>query len=113
MEFVPMAALALLVYQGMKFLRGLLGRDWNTVVTILVAWVVGVVALVLVAQTDFAGGIAVGDFTLATLNGASLVFVGLTIASLGSGFNDVIGAVDNHRSTRLPHLIEGTAVHDV
>lgn len=106
MEFVPTVALALLVYQIINFLRAALGRDVNSAVTIAVAWVAGVVAVLLVAQTDFASGIAVGDHTLATLNAASLVFIGLTIASIGSGINDVIGSIDSTRTTAKPHLLD-------
>lgn len=106
MEFVPTVALALLIYQFINVLRAAAGRDTNTVVTIVVAWIAGVVSVLLVAQTDFASGINVGDHTLATLNTASLVFVGLTVASLGSGINDAIASVDANRSTSKPHLVE-------
>lgn len=104
MEFIPVVALALLVYTTINFLRAVLGADWNTAITIVTVWIAGVVALLLVAQTDFASGIAVGDQSLATLNLASLVFVGLTISSVASFGNDILGAVDTNRSTALPHL---------
>lgn len=104
MEFVPFAAMALLLYQLINFLRALSGRDINTAVTLAVAWVAGVITVLLVAQTDFASGIPVGDQTLASLNVASLVFVGLVLSSSASSFNDAVGAVDHNRTTAKPHL---------
>jgi hypothetical protein len=105
MDFVPTLALAALIYQTVNLLRSLRGRDWNTTATVAIAWIAGAAAVWLVAQTDFADGIQVGDLALSTLNAWSLLFVGMTVGSVGSVTNDVIGAVDNTRSTVKPPLL--------
>ena len=107
MDFVPVAALALLVTTLISWLRYAVNRDVNGVVTIASAWSAGIVATFLVAQTDFASGIFVGDQALSDLNVASLVFVGLTAASSGVFANEIRGAIDNTTSTRKPSLIDG------
>ena len=107
LEFTPLLAMAALVYQVVAFLRFLRGKDVNGALTIVTGWAAGLVAVLLVAQTDFANGIGVGDQTLATLNFASQVFVGLTLSSLAGFGNDVLGAVDQWRSTAKPRLVDG------
>lgn len=106
MDFVPLAALALLVVGVVNFLRYLRNKDWNGVSTVGLAWVAGVFAVSLVARTNFAGGIPIGDLSLADLNFASQVFVGMTIASTGSYFVDVKKALDGSDSAKVPPLIE-------
>jgi hypothetical protein len=104
MEFVPAVAMLALIKQLIDLLRSVRGGDTNSALTILTAWVAGVGVLLLVAQTDWATGISVGDYTLATLNVASLVFVGISIASGASVVSDTLGAIDTSRSTAKPHL---------
>lgn len=106
MEFVPLAALALLVVGVVNFLRYLRNTDWNGVATIGLAWVAGIFAVGLVAKTNFAAGIPIGDLSLADLNFASQIFVGMTIASTGSYFVDVKKALDDKDSAKVPPLLE-------
>ena len=105
MEFVPALALALLVKKFIDFLRYASAKDWNGVTTQLLTWVSGVGAMFLVAQTDWAMSIMVGDMSLAALNGYSLVFVGLTVASGASAAVDTLKAVDNSQTAKVPNLL--------
>lgn len=105
-EFAPLLAMAALVFSLINFLRFLSGKDYKSAVTQLTVWVGGVVVAFLVAQTDFASGISVGDLPLDQLNGWSLLFVGLSIGSTGSVVNELRGAIDNSDSTRKPSLVK-------
>jgi hypothetical protein len=70
-----------------------------------VAWIAGVVAVVLYAQTAWANGIVFNDISLADMNFASLLVIGLGIGSVGSVVTDVIQARDNTDSAAVPPLV--------
>ncbi len=106
MEFIPVLALVLLTKKLLDTLKYLSNSDWNGVVTQLIAWVGGVVAVLLVSATDWADTIQVGDLNLGALNTWSLIFVGLTISSTASFVHDVTKAVDNTDSAALPTLLK-------
>ena len=108
MPFVPLVALLALVVKFTDFLKYVTARNTNGVVTQLVAWGAGVGAFFLAAQTDFASGIHVGDMSLPTLNGWSLVFVGMSVASAGGLAVDYKQARDNSDSAVKPNLLPGT-----
>ena len=105
MEFLPALALLALIKKLIDFLRYASAGDVNGVVTQLVTWGGGVGAVLLVAQTDWASGIDVGNMTLATLNVWSLLFVGLTLSSGAGVVHDVTKAVDGSDSAVLPKLV--------
>ena len=104
-DFVPTLALVTLVTTTINLFRYLRGRDFNGAGTIAAAWVAGVAAVMIAAQTDFASGIAVGDRTLEGLNAWSQVFIGLSVASLGSFLTDAKKAIDNTDTAVKPSLI--------
>lgn len=106
MEFVPLMAMALLVFQVINFVRYLKAGDTNGIVTTVAVWVAGVSVVFLVAQTDFARSITITDTTLANLNAWSLLFVGLTVSSIGNFANEALGAVDANRTTQKPQLVD-------
>lgn len=106
MEFVPVAAMALLVFTIINFIRFLVNGDKNGIVTTLSVWLAGVVVVLLVAQTDFADGIIIADQPMSDYNFASLLFLGLTIASVGVFANEIRGALDNNDSTTKPHMVD-------
>jgi len=106
MEFVPVVAMAALTLKLMDFVRYLKAGDSNGVITQFAAWVIGVVVTVLVAQTDWADGISVGDMTLGTINIWSLIFVGLAAGSTASVVKDVgYKALDNNNTAAIPTLL--------
>lgn len=92
MEFVPVLAMLALVKKVIDFLKYCTNRDINGVVTTAAAWIGGVVVIILFAQSTFAEGINIGDVTLASLNIASLIIVGMSIGSGAGLANDWISA---------------------
>lgn len=102
MDFLPVAAMGLLVLKLIDFARYLtVPFNVNGVVTQLSAWVFGVVVLALVAHTNWASGIDIGGFPLSKLSGWSLVFYGMSTASAASLVNDL-------RPQRIPPLVAST-----
>jgi hypothetical protein len=110
LSFVPLVALSAFILQVTNFAKEL--RNWssqkNAVVTQAVAWLAGVVCVLVFAQTQFAVGVSVAGIALVKLNFWSQVFIGLAVGSSGSTIFDGIKAVDNTQSTVTPTLI-----HDV
>lgn len=109
LDFVPLVALLGLVYAGINFLKYLTNKQWNAVITQLIVWVVGVLFAWLFGESDFGGAITVGDTgqTLATLNFASLVLVGMVVGSAATVAYDVKSAIDRNDSAVTPKLIPG------
>lgn len=105
MEFVPALALAALILKFMDFLRYLKAGDMNGVVSQLIVWASGVGALLLVAQTQWAGEISVGDTSLGRLGFWSVVFAGMSLASVASAGKDALKAVDSSNSAKIPTLL--------
>ncbi len=103
--FVPLVALGTLVFTFVNFLKFLSGRDWNAAITQAVAWVAGIVAIVLVAHTDFGNSITIAGHYLDNLNIASQVFLGLMATSLLSTANEFKKAFDHTDSAATPPLI--------
>lgn len=108
MEFVPALAMAALTLKCIDFLRYLRAADVNGVFTQLAAWIAGVIVVILVAQTDWADGIGVGDMNLASLNIWSLIFYGLAAGSSASVVKDVLKSVDNANTSAIPTLVRRT-----
>ncbi len=105
MEFIPVVAMATLTLKLIDFLRYARGADTNGMLTQLCSWVAGVLVVLLVAQTDWADGIAIGDMSLATLGFWSLVFYGLAAGSGASAVKDFFKSVDNSNSSAIPVLV--------
>jgi hypothetical protein len=107
MDFAPLAAMAALIISIINLVQYLRAKDTNGVVTTLAVWAAGVVVVLLVAETDFADGINVTDTeTLASLNTASLVFVGLTISAIGQFGVQIKKALDSNDSAAKPDLVK-------
>lgn len=108
---MPVAVLALLgalVSKIVDFARQVRAKDWNAVVTQLVAWAAGVAGAFLLAASDFAEGVTfdqLGGYSLADLNGASLTFIGMAVLSVASKLVDVQKAVDGSQSAAVPPLL--------
>jgi len=105
MPFVPMVAMGSIVFCLINLLKNLTNKNWNPVVTQLIAWVAGVVVVMLFAQTDWAETLTFGDRSLASLNGSSLFVIGLMASSILGVVNEVKKALDDHDSAVQPPLI--------
>lgn len=104
-EFAPTLALGALVLTIVNVLKYARAGDFNGVFTQFAAWVAGVGAIMLAAQTDFAGAIPVGTITLAQANAWSQVFIGVTVAAAGSFGAEALKAVDKFQTAAKPDLI--------
>jgi hypothetical protein len=107
--FVPVAAMVTLIGKFVDFLKSVTNRDLNGIVTQATAWAAGVVAVFLYANTAWADQISFGDRTLAQMNGASLVAVGLGASSLMSVLVDFKKARDGSDTAKTPPLIPAKA----
>ncbi len=105
MEFLPAIAMIALIGKVVDFLRYAKSRDVNGVFTQLIAWVAGVVGVLVAAQTTFAAAIPIGDRMLGTFSLWDQIFFGLSAASLYSTFVDTKKAVDNTNSAAIPTLL--------
>lgn len=104
MEFVPLLAMGTLVGKLIDFAKYLRDGDYNGAVTQVSVWVAGILVVLLAAQTDFAPTIAFGEASLAQMNLATQVFIGLLAASLFGYAYDVKKAVDHTDSAAVPPL---------
>ncbi len=112
MEFIPAIAMMALIVKLIDFFRYAANRDWNGVVTQTIVWAGGVLVAFLVAQTEWATTIRIGDTALSRLGAWSLVFAGLTLGSGASVVKDTLKSVDNHNSSAIPTLLPvGPARH--
>lgn len=107
MDFMPLLSAIALVAVVIDVARSARGRDWNGVITPLVAWGVGVLVAFVLGESDFGEGIPLGDsgHTFASVNGFSLVLVGFALGSLASKGVDLLKAIDNTDSQSRPSLV--------
>lgn len=104
MEALGLAGIGALAAKVLDVLKFAQASNWNGVVTQFAAWTSGVMAVLLGAQTDFAAGMQLGEFSLADLNFASQVFVGLLATSVLSITLDFRKALDSTDSAAMPSL---------
>lgn len=110
MNVTDLVGLVALLVKTVDTLRFATAKQVNGVVTQLLAWAAGVGGVFIVAQTQWAAHISVGNGTTLAHQGAfSLVAIGLSIASSGSVLKDVQAALDNSNSAALPPLVQSAA----
>lgn len=110
MDFVPLVAAVALIWKAVDFVRYLRARDVDSALTQTVVWLVGVGVTFLLAATNYAGGIVIGDVTLGLMNWQSLLLVGLSLGSSASALVDVKKAIDNTDSAAVPGRASGRHV---
>src|SRR5262252_2710335 len=100
---------ASLVWQVVNFIRQLVNLRRSAVVTQLIAWIVGVVLVVLAAHASVASGVVLPgtDQALGGLDFGSQVLVGLLISSLASTGVDFKQAFDHSDTNAKPPLLPG------
>lgn len=87
---------AAVVWKFMDLFKFLEQKDWRAARNQVEVMVLGVIALFVLAQTDFSAFIPIAhNFTLATVNGWSIVWIGISVASVGSVGYDFKKAADN------------------
>lgn len=102
MDFAPLLVAAALIWKIVDFVKYLRARDVDSCITQASVWLAGVVVVFLLAATDYASGIRIGDLDLDALNGWSLLLLGLSMGSTASVFVDAKKAVDNTDSAAVP-----------
>lgn len=109
--FTPVAMLAFVVFTLVNLARYLRAADWNGAVTIVVAWVVGLVACWLFGQSEFGESLVIPGFTvpLGAMSFADLLLAGLVVSSTAQAFNEVKGAIDGNISTAKPQLLDDSS----
>lgn len=107
MPLVPLVALGTIVFSFVNFLKFVSGKQWNAALTQVIAWCAGIAGIFLMAETQFASGISVGDTRLDVLDGASKLVLGLVATSLLSTVNEIKKAIDNTDSAATPPLLPG------
>ncbi len=94
-----------LIKKVTDLLKAISNRDLNSIITQFVVVGGAIGALWLAAQTQWAGGISVGDTTLAALNGWSLVFVGATLGTAASVVHDTTRAINSSDQVQTSALL--------
>lgn len=102
MDFAPLLAAIALIWKIVDFVKYLRVRNVDALVTQAGVWLAGVGVTLLLAATDYADGIVIGDLPLGDLNLASLILLGLSIGSSASVLVDAKKAVDNTDSAAVP-----------
>jgi hypothetical protein len=103
-EALTLVALIALIWKITDAVKMLLAKDYS-VVTQFVAWVVGVGAAFVAANSDIGENWDVGAFEpLGQLNAWSLVLLGLAWSSAGSGLVDFKRAFDRNDTAVVPSL---------
>lgn len=106
MDFAPLLVAAMIVGQIIDVIKGLRAKDWNLVVTIVAAWVAGTIVAVVLANSDFADQIKLGDdFVLGDVNGFSVALFGVAFGTLAGQIVDFKKAFDNADSQKKPSLL--------
>jgi hypothetical protein len=105
MSLTPLVAVGTLVFTVVNFLTYLRSRNWNGVLTQLIAWVAGVVGIVIAAHSQYGSQITFGTQKLSSTNGWTQVFLGLIATSLLSTFNELKKAIDNKDSAKKAPLL--------
>lgn len=103
-------ALALLVgalYAVQNLLRYAKAADWNGVIGILLAFVGGLVVVVLGAHSDATAALHLikGGPSLGALDGGGQILLGISVGSAGTVLADVRNALDGSTSAAKPPIV--------
>lgn len=106
-SFIVAAAIPFLAGKAIELLKYLKNKDWNGAVTLVSVWVAGIVALVIAAAAEVTETFVVPGTTipLGSLDGPSLVLLGMTLTSITSTVYDFKKALDSTDSAKQPPLI--------
>lgn len=107
MDVVPLlVVIVILVKKLVDFAKYVKAGNLNGILTQLLAWIGGIAAAFLGAQTQWAEATTVGGVKLSDLGWASLVLVGLIIGSAAITLDDTTKAIDTSDSAHVPDLVD-------
>jgi hypothetical protein len=106
MEIAILAAIAFAVNKTVTVLKALTSKDWRTVQTQVLVWVVGIGAILACAHADLTMDMVIPAInrSLGSLDGVSLVVLGWVLGSTGSfafDFKKAIDSTDSAQETSL------------
>lgn len=105
MDFAPLAVAATIVITGMALLKHLTNGQSREALTLFAAIALGIGVAFLLRASDFASGIDLADGkSLANINAASTIMVGVALASLARTGIQTWKAVDTNQSAAEPKL---------
>jgi hypothetical protein len=93
-----------LILKLVDFLKYLRNADWNGVVTLLLGWVAGVVAIQMIRLTDWDKEIKIGALSVDQLDFQSQLVLGFVATSVAAVIYDFKKAVDNTDTASTPRL---------
>lgn len=92
---ITVVSVAGLVFVFVNFAKAVVNKDHNAWLTQLIVWAAGVIAVILIAHSQFGVGINFGGVLLAKTNWVDQILLGLFAGSAGSTVNEFKKAVDN------------------
>ena len=102
-----LALIAAVVKKFVDFVRQLRGKDTSAVVTQLLAWALGIVAVYLTANVDFASAVTFANTSLDQMGLWTQTVLGVLVGSVGSVGKDALKALDNTQTEATPQLVPG------
>lgn len=90
MDFVPILVLLATVKKCVDFVRYASARNYNGIISQLVAWAAGFGVVALAAHTAWATGIVFGDLSLARMSLAAQLLAGIALGSSASLAHDAV-----------------------
>lgn len=90
MDFVPILVLGATVKKIVDFTRYAHAGDYNGIISQVIAWVAGVLVVMLAAHTAWSAGIAFGDLALARMGTYSQILAGIALGSSASLAHDAV-----------------------
>lgn len=104
LDFTVLGAFALLSSQFVAFVKFLVDKDKNGIVTTLLVWLAGISVVMLFAKSNFV--IPIGDVNLGDLNFWSQIIAGLAVGGSASGIYNFRKAFDTSDSAKEPALFD-------
>lgn len=99
------AGMTATVWKFIDLVKLVTARMWVPAITQVLVWLAGISVAVLYASSDFGSTVDIGTGqTLDTVNGATLVLVGIALGSIASAAVDFKKARDNNDSAVVPPL---------
>jgi cadmium resistance protein CadD (predicted permease) len=109
MEELSVLMLAAAVNKTVSFVKAFANKDWNTVITQAVVWVVGICLLALAAHAMIAENMVIFSARLGDWDGSSVVLGGYVLGSTGAFAYDWKKARDNTDSSKETPLVGPSA----
>jgi EamA domain-containing membrane protein RarD len=93
-----------LILKLVDFFKYLKNGDANGIISMVMTWIAGIVAVFLILQTQWADEIKLGAESLDKLNFGSKLVLGLVASAIASYLYDVKKAVDNTDTASTPRM---------